>query len=409
LRELTWQAAGTKHIATGTGSSGWNGWGYVVDHYADTYDSSQSHSGQYRSVFAGAHHAIHEFKLRMSPGGPVDVTIHWLFATGHSHVLYAISFDASAAGPDVVFADTRAPYGDLAFEGDAGDIGGLGWGDKYRFLTTSSTAVDVNTTWTYTEPNVVPFVQMWSQNVDAEMGAVHTLSFDLQIAGGDYGNGLLASDCWGKTSASRGPGCVNDGETMPKNWLWPFQLNQYELPTTKSSHRLAWGSNYGMVGQRSVQAFGQTLSGYPRTSYSVYMVVDAKTGTPTLALAGEVERSLGAQLTTSVGSVVTQGPAGVGRSDTADYRPAGYDPVYGVWSLAAANGVIEATLDPRAGALEAPMFRITGFTAARISAVQINGVTLRDGEYFASVDLESQVLWLTLHGTVSAALQLQVH
>jgi hypothetical protein len=38
-------------------------------------------------------------------------------------------------------------------------------------------------------------------------------------------------------------------------------------------------------------------------------------------------------LTATVGSVATTGPAGVNRSDTTTYAPAGYDPVYGARPL----------------------------------------------------------------------------
>lgn len=408
LRELTWSGGGTQRTARGTGSNGWNGWGYVVNHYGGTYDLSTDKTGTFRTVLAGAHHAIHEFKLRMSPGGPVDVTVRWFFATGRSAPVYAITFDASPAGPNAVRADTRAPYGDLAFEGTAGDIGGLGWGDRYRFVTTGAGPATFASTWDYTQPNVVPYVQTWSQSVDAEMGAVQTQSFEQHVAGGDYGYGLLGSDCWGKTDATRGPQCASAGQTMPTDWLWPFQLNQYELPSTTRSHRLAWGSSFGAIGQQSVTAFGKTFSGYPQVSYSVHVVVDPRSAQPTLAQAAAVERTLLGALTASEGTVVTRGPAGVGRTDTAISAPAGYSPLYGTWELAAASGRVTATLDPRGGALTAPVLHVLGFTASQPSAVTVDGVALAASSYFASVDAARQELWLTLNGTVSAPVVLHV-
>jgi hypothetical protein len=125
-------------------------------------------------------------------------------------------------------------------------------------------------------------------------------------------------------------------------------------------------------------------------------------------VANEVEHTLGAQLGASSGSISMQGLAGVGRSDTASYDPAGYDPVYGVWRLAAANGAVKASLDPRAGALSAPIFRISGFSAAAVSSVIVNGTALQDGQYFASVDAAQQELWLTLNGTVSGKIELEI-
>ncbi|MBL8953194.1 MAG: hypothetical protein JNK82_20620, partial [Myxococcaceae bacterium] len=299
MRELTWRRGpGDDVTARGTGASGWQGWGYIVNHYAATADVSRFHTGTYRTVLAGPHHAIHEFKVRMQPGGPVDATVHWFFASGRTHPVYFIRYDATPAGMNVVNADSRAPYGDLAFEGTAGAIGGVAWGDKYKFTSTGNGPLGIASAWDYTQPNVVPYVRMWSQGSDAEMGAVQTETWESKPAGGDYGGGMLAAHCWGKTSANRGAMCVSGaGWTMPTDWLWPFQLNQYELMFANGSHRLAWGTTYGGVGKPSYQAFGKTLSGYPTLAYSVFMTVGKKTTQTTLEQVTAVERMLAAQVT----------------------------------------------------------------------------------------------------------------
>lgn len=400
LRELTWVNGTTATTSRGTGSNGWMGWGYVVDHYGGSADLSKNKTGTYRTVLSLPHFAIHEFKVRMSPGGPVDVTIHWFFATGRSAPVFAITFDATPAGSNVVNADTRTPYGDLAFEGTAGSIGGIGWGDRYRFVTTSTGPVTQATTWDYTQLNSVPYVNMWAQSVDAEMGAVQTQTFDQHVAGGDYGGGMLTANCEGKTSANQGSGCADTGQTMPVDWLWPFQLNQYELPFTTGSHRLAWGSNYGAIGKTSVSAFGKTFSGYPFVSYSVFMVVDPHSAQPTIALSDEVDRMVHATLTASEGSVKTSGPAGVGRTDTMTYAPAGYSPLFGTWELAAASNRVTATLNPAGGPLHAPIFHVSGFTTAP-TTVTVDGAALPASSYFLSYDAAHGEAWLTLNGTVS--------
>ena len=109
LRELTLTVNGAARTARGTGSNGWNGWGYVVNHYGSTADISTGKTGTFRTVLAGAHHAIHEFKVQMNPGGPVMATIHWFFATGRSEPVYAITYDITAAA-NAVSADTRAGF-----------------------------------------------------------------------------------------------------------------------------------------------------------------------------------------------------------------------------------------------------------------------------------------------------------
>ena len=411
LREFVYSSGGTSRTARGTGSNNWNGWGYVVNHYGNTDDNSGGRTGSFRTVMSGPHHALHEFKVRMYPGGPVDVTIHWFFATGRSAPVYAVTFDASPAGPDVVRADTRAPYGDFGFEGttSVGDIGGIGWGDAYRFTTTGAGPVTMDSPWDYTQPNLVPHVRMWSQNVDAEMGAVQTQTFTQRLAGGDYG-GFLADQCWGKTSGTQGPNCSGGAGRMPTDWLWPFQLNQYELPWVTHSHRLAWGSNYGAVGQRQVTAFGRTFSGYPYFSYSVFMVIGSHAANATPAQVTQVERTVGARLTASEGTVRTSGPGGVGRTDSVPYAPAGYDPVYSVWAVDLdAAGKATVTLEPQAGALETPVFRFHGFTAGAPRRVTVNGTPLEESRgYFATADSSERTLWLTLNATVTGPITLQV-
>jgi hypothetical protein len=409
LRELTWRSAGATRTSRGTGANGWQGWGYVVNHYSNTADVSTGHTGTFRTVFAGAHHALHEFRLRMTPGGPVDATVQWFFATGRSNPIYAITFDATPAGANAVNADTRAPYGDFAFEGTPGEIAGIGWGDSYRFTTTGAGPVRLSSTWDYTQRNVVPYVRMWSSAVDAEMGAVQTQSFEQHVAGGDYGGGILTIDCWGKTSATKGAQCSYAGQTMPKEFLWPFQLNQYELPASTTSHRLAWGSSYGAIGQTSASAFGKTFAGYPKVSYSVFVVIGARTGEATMTQVTEVERVLGAALSATEGTVATTASAGAGRTDTVALAPAGYSPVFGTWEVGCAQSRATVTLDPKGKALSAPVFRFSGFTQSQLGSVTLNGQALTPGvAYFATVDAAQQTVWLTLNGAVTAPVVLHV-
>lgn len=381
LRELTLTVNGASRTARGTGSNGWNGWGYVVNHYGSSADTSRGRTGTFRTVLAGAHHAIHEFKVNMSPGGPVAATIHWFFATGRSEPVYGITFDVGATA-NAVSADTRAPYGDLAFEGTAGPIAGIGWGDLFRFTTTGTGPVTMSTPWDYSTPNLVPFVRMWSSAVDAEMGAVQTQTFAQHVAGGDYGAGSITA-CQGKTSANKGSGCSNAGETMPTDWMWPFQLNQYELPFSNSSHRLAWGSNYGAIGKSSVSAFGRTFSGHPQVKYGVFMVVGAHSSDDTLARVTEVEHLTSATVTGAT-----------------------WNPLYAVWEAPASATL---SLNPQGGAISAPVFHLSNFTASAVSQVLVDGVALQPGTgYFATLDPADQSLWLTLNGTVSSPVSVQV-
>jgi hypothetical protein len=235
--------------------------------------------------------------------------------------------------------------------------------------------------WDYTQPNTIPFVRMWSQNVDAEMGAVQTQTWDQFPSGGDYGAGIR--ECVGKTSTNDGSACTgSSGWTMPQSYLWPFQLNQYELPYTNSSHRLAWGTTYGAVGKTSVTTFGKAHSGYPTVSYSVMLTIGPKSQATTMSQVTQVERMVAAQV---VGGT--------------------YDPTFGVWRVAMTGNRGDVTLNPAGGAVEKPIFRFTGFTGAAPTRVTLDGQPTSN--YFASVDAATQTLWVTLNGTVTG--QVAVH
>lgn len=413
LREFVYEADGKPRTCRAQGGLRWNGWGYVVTHYGSGSTSSHDTLGTFRTVFAGEHHAIHEFKVRISPGGPVDVTVHWLFATGRDHPLYSITFDSSANTADKLKADTRSPYGNLNFDGivdGSGAVAGVGWGDRYRFTTTGPGPVGTATPWDYTQTNVVPFVLEWASGADAEMGIVETRPFTSTVSAGDYGGGMLA-DCWTRTSANPGPNCVKDaaGDAMFASWLWPYQLNQYELPYTTKSKRLAWGANYGAIGQGAFDSLGRKgLSGHPFTSYAVWLVLGKHSARPVEAQVAQSEAAQATRLTASVGKVATSGPAGVGRTDLATWAPAGWNHVLGTWDLQATGDKVQVVVTPGA-ALVNPIFRVLDFGGAAPASVTLGGTKLTAGtDYFASVDAANRVLWLTLKQTLSAETTLAV-
>lgn len=402
-RQMTYEASGTTRVAVGPPGGEWRGFGYVVNHYGSTADTSHDRTGTYRTVLAGRHHAIHEFKVRMQPGGPVDATIHWRFATGQSHPVYAVTFDATAAGANTVNADTRTPYGNLTFDGVANDstpVTGLAWGDAYRFTTTGTGAVTLQSAWDYSAANTVPFASMWTGN-DAEMGLVQTLTQAQFPAGGDYGGNAL-KNCQGKTSAAPGTCPKAGGTVMIQDWLWPYQLNQYELPFVNSSKRLAWGSSYGAVGQSMFSQFGQSRSGFPRFSYSVWVVLGRHTPSAVDAQRAFLEAVQTTILTATRGQVAAQVPAGVGRSDQRPTTPAGWDPVYGTFVAQAASG-LTLRLDPGGKTLVRPVLRV--LEAQGKTTVAIDGVAqVPDRDVFLTVD--GATTWLTLNREIAAPITL---
>ena len=409
MREYRYQADGKQRVCAGSSGTDWNGWGYVVNHYGSGAATSHDTAGTYRTVFAGKHHALHEYQLTVSPGAPVKVVIHWLFATGRSDPLYSITFDVPSSS--TVNADTRAPYGNLDFDGAGGEVMGVGWGDRYKFATTGAGPVTMGSAWDYTQPNTIPSVVEWTTGVDAEMGVVETRPFLKTLSGGDYGGGGLA-DCWTHTSNNPGKNCSKDnaGDAMFAAWLWPYQLNQYELPFVTTSKRLCWGANYGAVGLASYDSLGRSgLVGKPRVSYAVFVVLDRHRDAGVARLVQQMETVQATTLTASVGTVAASGVAGVGRADTTTWSPPGWNHVYATWDLQAAANAASARMAVGGGSLVHPVVRLLGYTGSLPSSVTLGGAALQaDVDYFASVDAANHVLWLTLNRTVAGTVDLAI-
>ena len=292
-----------------SGCCGAGGFGYIVSHLENAGlainsgdDDSplgplpgQNGSGATQTVFAGRHHALHTYSLNYPRWGlnaamvatryNMPVTVGWVFATGRNHPLWTVSFDMTQIPPNAVSADTRAPYGDMNFDGTNGEgqngalIGGVGWGDTYKFRSTSA-PFTLNSDWTWNVANTIPHNMLWTQSIDAEMGIVLTQPIAQQDAGGYFG-----INRWMSTSAAGNACAVADNppysfdSKMPCDYKWPFQSVNYSFGVDANaptqSKRLAWGANFGYLGQASYpdRPTGALRSGHPRRSYSTYIVL----------------------------------------------------------------------------------------------------------------------------------------
>jgi hypothetical protein len=329
----------------------------------------------------------------------------------------ATTYDLGATPPGSLGADTRTPYGDLAWDGDDNAthtvVDGVAWGDRYKFTTTRA-PLTMNSSWDYSKPNVVPYVLAWTVKSDAEMGIVQTQTQTQHDAGGYW-----FYDNWGKTSDAPGPVKTGQIGLMTPTWNWTYQINQYELcldkpeclESTTGSHRLAWGANYGAIGGAKAgsgdyAAYGddRTLSGHPFQSYSVFMVLGKHSAGAVFRQVGEVEGVQATHLQATAGAVATMGPGGVGRTDLVALAPAGYDHRYGVFSIEAAANRASLRLTVDRGALHEPVLVVTGYTATAPPAVKIDGVTrTADADYFLSLDASARRVWLTLRGEWSGS------
>lgn len=435
LREFRYEVAGATRVVTATDDP-FGGFGYVVAHPADEGrctgggdPSSLGHftPGTFERVFEGRHHAIFRFKqayprycTTAAPAAQYNtpVTIDWVFSSGRDDPLWSITWDLSAVPVNRLNDDSRAPYGQMRIDGAANDsaraqIAGVAWGDYYRFTSTNS-PVTFNSAWTWNQPNTIPFVKLWTAGFDATMGLVQTRTIAQQDAGGYWGQ-----DLWNRTSAQTS-GCPAN-HLMPCNYNWPFQSINYELfgGATRNA-RLAWGTNFGFLGQQQYRVRGNSeyggagngtalpgdpkVSGWPKKSYSTYVVFGTHSSDPVGARVAAIETIQSLALSATIGSVVTQGAAGVADATPTAFQPAGYNPVYGALAFNASSNRLDANIAVGAGTLKQPMLIVSGYAAGNPSALRLNGVALiADRDYFASRRADSGELWITLNRNLAGA------
>ncbi len=445
LREFRYETVGGTRVVSAPARDH-GGFGYIVSHsltnIAGCDDSDLGHLSPGTSwtlVFEGRHHAIFRFQQNYrrycTLNGPahtyyVPVTIDWIFSSGRDNPVWAITYDmqGSGAAADVLADDSRAPYGTMNIDGSTGlymdnDIAGVSWGDRYAYSTTTSPATP-SSSWTWSGANTVPFVDLWTVGADASMGLAQTQTMDQQDAGGGrqpYGAGTYdVSSYWGKTSGD-GQACPNGAydqqlglaHNVPCLGYWPYQLvsfNYYlNITQTTNDAQMTWGTQYGFLGQSAYDLHdktlppGSTASGYPKKSYSVYIVLGPHSTGPVAAQVGQVETAQTLTLSAAIGSVVSNGPAGVNRADTVNYVPAGYNHVYGALAFAASVGnQLDANIAVGSGTLKKPLLILNNYGSGYPTSVKLNGTALMvDVDYFPSLRVGANELWITFNGDLS--------
>ncbi len=464
-KQFTYVLADGTTRTVNPGSNGASGFGYVVAHlsnpsFAESYGADDSPLGSGNSatstnLFSGEHHAIHEYTLNyvrygltqaaltnhsIDPwtwiNGPDDpnrqfvtvynmpVHIQWMFATGRDYPIWSVTFDLSAAPDHAIDSDFRAPYGDMNVEGGDGSdlVGGVAWGDSYKFVTSGS-PFTMNNDWDYSQLNTgAPYDAVWTSTTDAEMGLAGTQLTAQQNAGG-YNN--YGAPIWrGKTSLTMGQLCLNDqgagagyDHKLPCTGDWAYQLIQYSVASadeTTNNKRLAWGADWGSLGNSSfTSSNGYAVSGYPKVSYSVYVVLDPHSKNPTQNMAKQAETVSLTTLTATVGTVRTQGIAGVGRTDLQPYSPIGFNPIYGTWEVDALNNQVDVSFSVPASApttLDTPIIVVHNYTGTASPAqILLDGVALTaNSDDFISLRPSAAELWITLNRKLAGMHNFQI-
>jgi hypothetical protein len=424
LREFRYQMPNdtTRVLGVTTyGNGGYGGFGYVVSHRGDAAagcacdDSPLGYafSGGFSRVFEGRHHAVFRFtqlypRYSSTTANPpntrynVPVTIDWVFATGRDHPLWAVTWDLSGVPVNALADDSRAPYGELNIDGQGFlDVDGVAWGDRYKFTTTTS-PVTLDSAWTWSLANVVPWVKLWITSTDATMGIVLTQPLAQQDAGA--GRNPFYHDIrpyWGRVSGDVIAGAAP--YRMPWQDSWPYQANSFSIgrsPNSSNNARLTWGTQYGFLGQESYTTGNGLVAsapGWPRKSYSTHVVIGPHSASPIEAQVAQIETLQSLALGTAVGSVATRGPAGVNRADSITYAPAGYNHVYGALAFSASGNALDANIGVGTGTLKKPLIIVSDY-AAGLPTVKLAGVALAaDVDYFASLRPGANELWITLN------------
>ncbi|HZE99030.1 MAG TPA: hypothetical protein VE981_18640 [Planctomycetota bacterium] len=392
--------------AVNDGLEAYSGLGCAVNHHDNGASSSKTNSTGATTGFIleGANHAVWRFHSTYSgKGGTVGLTIDWTISNGRSDVLWSVSFDST--GQSGISWDSRGPYFQFDWDNTGtfyrDPISGIKWGDKYRFRTTTYSGLTSD--WDYQTPNVIPYMSTYKAGAvgDLEAGVVQTQPWTQQDAGGYW----WADTAWGKTSANMplsSPAMPVKG--MPVNWDCPFQLNAYE---DYAGEKLAWGTNSGFVGSASYQRIGYTTPptpGAPHQGYSTYILLNKYSQGLTDATIASMEAVQQTTLTASTGTVLTSGPRHLNLAGNATYQPAGWDHVYGAWSLTAGAGnATSFNVAVASGSLLRPLFVIGNYMAATPPATVTLGPTaLTSGtDYSASVNATDHKLWLTLNRTLT--------
>jgi hypothetical protein len=417
-------------------AAGVRGFGFIVSHLKDASlaigeDDSPIGSplnNAWRMVWRGSNHALLEYTLNYPRWGKngagvatkynMPVTIHWLIQNGKRYPLWSVTMDLSAVPTNAVEADSRAPYGEMEFSGNAADlVNGVAWGDSHHFKSTTA-PLTLNSSWDWTGVNTsAAYNSLFTPN-NAEMGIVGTRVISKQDAGGYEGSDGLR----GNTSA--GHACNNNPEqhAMPCLFQWSYQSVNYSFSGSNDStnnKRFAWGADWGYLGQTTYTPmnnnYAATPGSLPKRSYSTWIVLDPRSAvsSPTRDLSDQAKTIDDTVLTvTGAANKKLSGAKGIGDITLETYSPAGFNHVYSTWEAELTGaGVVGLNWQVPVGqSLVGSSIVLNNYTRAiGPTSLSLNGTALiANQDYFASVIPSTQQLWITLKNNLSNSATLTI-
>ncbi len=395
VMHMDWRQFGGYHPIFGTGAA-------ATTNKRDGFDFVQT------PAFLGPHHLIYRITFKQytqlikdnNPRPFVYVTIDWFIADGLDYVVYAITQDASRnfrSDPIAYMNNSLAPYclvsnapwkGTTDWAGGSGPPEGQSWGDFKTFVTNNMR------NWTYGDSNTVPYVWEWvtpsSGRGDAESGFVQTETYSQKRAGESFAHGQDAAGSHLPVYPDLG------GEEMA------YQLNFFDDYGTK---RLTWGSRFG-----EIYGGGGSTPGY--RNYSVAWHLGKWSDHGMRALIDETEGlhegSIRVRATT--GSLIGVGPEGSGNAVAHTYSPTGYNQVYRTWEVLALNNTAVLTFDSGNIGYRRPVIVVHDYTSNNVDsvAVRVNGQQLPASGFMASLDEQSDKLYVTLLQTLRGNSTIQI-
>jgi len=147
-----------------------------------------------------------------------------------------------------------------------------------------------------------------------------------------------------------------------------------------------------------------TASGWPKKSYSTWIVLGTHSSNPVGADVLDAEAAQSLTLTALTGSVAANGSSGVADSTLRAYVPLGWDGVYGALTFIAAGNHLDANIKVGNGTLRHPLIVVRSFTSGAYPTLTLNGQALvMDQDWFPSLRPGSSELWITLNRDLAGA------
>lgn len=389
------------------------GFGYTVNHYKSPGGSggdsvsSRMYPGRSNTIFHGKHHYIQEFYWQIPiRGKKINTRVQWFFADGLSHPIFRISYDMRHLKANSILADSRSPYGDLQYDGgEGGFVEQIGWGDAWKFETLGKAPITKKTRWTYDRPNVVPYSFSRSFSSEAEMGLVATQDWRSQDAGGYW-----FYNYWGKTwkdklndlSGKKCQGSYCDW-VMPEDWNWAYQIHNYQFQQDPRSKRLAWGTNFGFLGQEKYPRMGDdekkpTENGYPEQSYSVAIVIGGLKDQLIEKQIKRIEANKKAIWTLTHGTLKAKALYSIQGNKKVSLQPLGYNTSFGTWDGSVGpQKVFQARLSQKSLQIVNPIFTLGGFSQSSRLSVSINK---KPTLAYISWDNNKKRSWITIMSVI---------